>query len=203
MTTSPTTHFERKLTADGFLAIAGCDEVGRGAWAGPLVAAAVIMPHAPRLKGIRDSKQLTPERRTQLSQRIQEAATSHALGVVESHEIDELGLTAANALAMQRAVEGLSHTPDHVLVDAFTIDAINIPQTAIIRGDQTVYSIAAASIVAKVFRDAIMQELDTAFPHYGFSAHKGYGTRAHVAALTQHGMTQHHRISFQPIREML
>lgn len=201
--TSPTTHFERKLTGDGFLAIAGCDEVGRGAWAGPLVAAAVIMPHTPRLRGIRDSKQLTPARRTELSQRIQETAIAHALGVVASHEIDELGLTAANALAMQRAVEGLSRNPDHVLVDAFTIDAIKIPQTAIIRGDQTVYSIAAASIVAKVFRDAMMQELDTEFPHYGFKAHKGYGTRAHVAALQKHGPTKHHRTSFQPIREML
>lgn len=199
---TPTKQFEQQLHGDGYTMIAALDEAGRGAWAGPVVAAAVVMPSTPRLRGIRDSKQLSASKREQLAQRIRETATTHALGIVEAHEIDALGIARANILAFERAIAGLTQQPDHLLIDAFSIDTIDIPQTAIIRGDQKVYSIAAASILAKVARDAILIELHTQHPAYAFNTHKGYGTAAHRAAIEQHGITPQHRRSFRPMSEM-
>lgn len=197
-----TTQHEKKLAQKGLRFVAGLDEAGRGAWAGPVVAAAVVMPSVPRLRGVRDSKQLSAQKREHLAERIRQTAITHALGIVEAHEIDQHGIARANILAFERAIAGLAQQPDHLLIDAFSIDTIDIPQTAIIRGDQKVYSIAAASILAKVARDAIMTELHAQYPEYGFDTHKGYGTSVHRNAIEQHGITKHHRKSFRPMSEM-
>jgi ribonuclease HII len=200
---NPSQNFERTLHAEGFFSIAALDEAGRGAWAGPVVAAAVVMPLKPRLRGIKDSKQLSATKREQFAQKIKATAITHALGIVDAHEIDQIGIARANILAFERAIADLTQQPDHLFIDAFSIDTIDIPQTAIIKGDQKVYSIAAASILAKVARDNMMVELHAKHPHYGFDAHKGYGTAAHRAALKQHGITKHHRKTFRPMSETI
>lgn len=203
MHNQPTTQYEKRLADLGINYIAGVDEVGRGAWAGPLVAAAVIMPTKPRLRGIRDSKQLTPNKRLQFSAAIKNIAIDWALGVVTAQEIDVKGITEANALAMERAIQKLHHTPEHVLVDAFRFFRGSMSFTAIDHGDALVYSIAASSIIAKVARDQMMCQYHFSFEQYGFAKHKGYGTIAHIAALKRYGISSLHRKSFQPIKLMI
>lgn len=203
MISIPTQHYEKHFAANKSRVIAGVDEVGRGAWAGPLVAAAVIMPLKPRLYGVRDSKQLSPKKRTRLTKKIKEHAIAWSVCVISSEEVDALGIVRANMDAMMRAVMTLSVRTDHVLVDAFTIYGLPIPHTAIPHGDANVYSIAAASIIAKVARDEMMDQEHERYPFFHFTTNKGYGTPEHAAALQRHGMTPLHRRSFHPMRSMI
>lgn len=202
MPTIPGVTYEKELTQQGFRAIAGVDEVGRGAWAGPIVACAVIMPLTPRLHGIRDSKALSPARRELLAERIRECAIDVGIGIIPREQIDEVGIGVANALAMQAAVEQLQNV-DYILTDGKPQKHLPLPHTAVVKGDALIYSVAAASIIAKVTRDALMREYAVEFPEYLFHINKGYGTLEHRAALEQHGMCVQHRRSFHPMSSML
>lgn len=202
MHTAPTMKHERELAGQGFQLIAGVDEVGRGAWAGPIVACAVIMPFRPRLRGIRDSKLLSRPKRELLAGRIRSLAWSIGVGVVSHEEIDRSGINAANQRAMQHAIAQLRQV-DFLLVDGRPCYSFDTQHTAIINGDALVYSIAAASIVAKVERDHIMREYHGQFPEYAFVMNKGYGTAGHQQALHTCGLSPIHRRSFQPMCDML
>jgi ribonuclease HII len=193
---------ERALWATGITRIAGVDEVGVGPLAGPVVAAAVIVPPEMRVRGVDDSKTLRPALREELAERIRAEAAAVSLGVVDVDEIDRINIYQATLEAMRRAVVGLAVVPEHVIVDARTIPGIALPQTPIIKGDSRSYAVAAASIVAKVARDRMMRALHERHPEYGFAAHAGYGTPAHLAALAQHGPCPAHRRSFAPVRQM-
>ncbi|MDJ0787664.1 MAG: ribonuclease HII [Myxococcota bacterium] len=192
----------RRLQEGGARFIAGVDEVGVGPLAGPVVAAAVVLEGTPRLEGLDDSKRLTSPERERLDREIR--AHVRALHVVEvwNEEIDRLNIYQATLLAMRRAVEGLACRPDHLLVDARTIPRVAIPQTPLVKGDARDASIAAASIVAKVHRDALMQRLDADYPGYGFASHKGYGTGAHLEAIRRRGPSPVHRRSFAPVSQL-
>jgi ribonuclease HII len=181
-------------------AVAGVDEVGRGPLAGDVVAAAVVFRGAIPLPGLRDSKQLSEQRRLTLAPRIQQCALAWAIGRASVIEIDSLNILQASLLAMRRAVDGLRVVPDFVLVDGNRLPAWDFASAAVIGGDALVPAISAASIVAKVTRDAEMIELDRRYPVYGFAAHKGYPTPAHLAALAAHGPCPAHRRSFAPVR---
>lgn len=194
--------YEQRLYSQGFKLVAGVDEAGRGALAGPLVAAAVILPRDARIPGIRDSKKLLAEQREQLYERIVETAISWSAVSIESTEIDSRGLQWANLKALERAARTLSHKSDYALIDGFDVKALEIPSLALIKGDSRSISIAAASIVAKVTRDRIMCDLHKAYPAYGFDQHKGYGTAAHLEALAKHGSSAIHRKSFAPVAEL-
>ena len=192
----------RELRGAGARCIAGVDEVGMGPLAGPVVAAAVVLPDAARLDGLDDSKRLRASARARLAAEIRTQAESFAIAEVWPEEIDTLNIYRAGLEAMRRAVLALGVAPDHVLVDARTIPAIDVPQTALVGGDGRDASIAAASVVAKVHRDAIMQRLDGDFPGYGFARHKGYPTADHLAALRRRGPTPVHRRSFAPVSQL-
>ncbi len=183
--------------------VAGVDEAGRGPLAGPVVAAAVILDPEQPISGLNDSKRLTAARRERLAQEIRSRAHSWALGRAEVEEIDELNILGATMLAMQRAVAGLNPTPGHVLVDGNRCPPLPCPATPVIGGDGRVAAIAAASILAKVFRDAEMLELDRQHPGYGFGGHKGYPSRLHLEALQAMGPCPVHRRSFAPVRAAL
>jgi ribonuclease HII len=191
---------ERSLRAQGFSLIAGLDEAGMGAWAGPVVAAAVILPDGARLPLARDSKSLTALQRERCAVAIRRMAVAWAVGIASHAEVDELNVRAAGLLAMRRAVEALAVQPDHLLLDAFRIPNFDIPQRGIIRGDRRVKCIAAASVIAKVHRDGLMVTLGGEHPGYGFAVHKGYGTAAHAAAVQKLGPCAIHRMSYEPIR---
>jgi ribonuclease HII len=178
--------------------IAGVDEVGRGPLAGPVVTAAVILQHS--IKGITDSKKLSPEKRMALSIQIKQEALAFAYGRAEVEEIDRLNIHKATLLAMKRAIEGLSITPEKILVDGKFIPDTKIPCEAIVNGDFLIESIGAASIIAKVARDEEMVELDVLYPGYGFAKHKGYATRGHFQSLENLGPCAIHRRSFEPIK---
>ena len=190
---------ERRLGERDYRAIAGIDEVGRGCLAGPVVAAAVILDPARRPRGLRDSKQLTAAARERLASVIATAAVAIALGVVDSIEIDRTDILRATLEAMRQAVEGLRVRPDYLLVDAVRIPAISIPQEGLIRGDSRSASIAAASIIAKVYRDAMMRSLHPLYPAYRIDANKGYGTPDHLNALRRLGATPLHRTTFRGV----
>ncbi|HIC93524.1 MAG TPA: ribonuclease HII [Anaerolineae bacterium] len=199
---------EMALYAQGYRLIAGLDEAGRGAWAGPVVAAAVILPLArpqlaEELTGVRDSKRLAPAERERLCQVIEGTALSVGVGVVPPDMIDRMGILPATRLAMREAVARLSPAPDFLLVDFLRLPTLAIPQKSIAGGDALSLSIAAASIVAKVKRDRLMVELEARYPGYGFARHKGYGTREHRQALAHLGPSPVHRLSFAPMREMI
>lgn len=196
MVLRPTFQYERELIAQGYSAIVGVDEAGCGALAGPLVAAAVIFPLDSGLALVRDSKTLSPAQRDSLYFEIIEKADAWGVGEVSHEEIFEIGLRPANYLAMRRAIEKIE-APDFVLVDAWTIPGISIPQKGIVKGDQLVKSIAAASVIAKVTRDRIMIELAREFPEYGFDEHKGYGTKRHREAIKEHGPCSIHRLRYK------
>lgn len=198
----PTFQHERALFHQGFRLIVGVDEVGSGALAGPVLAGAVVLPFNSRLGAIADSKLLTAREREVVCVQIQERATAWAVGRASVEEINRLGIRPATLLAMKRAVEQIPHA-DFVLVDAWTIPEITIKQRGIIRGDRTVKSIAAGSIVAKVARDQEMSELAERYPVYGFDQHKGYGTLAHKRALRQYGACVMHRQHYKPVQEVL
>jgi ribonuclease HII len=194
---------EYELRRAGFRRIAGLDEVGRGSLAGPVVAAAVILPARPRIRGLRDSKVLPRSRREALYEQIVARADAIGVGCIEVEVIDRINILQATKLAMREALAHLPEAPDHLLIDALTIREAPYPQRAIIDGDAISSSIAAASIVAKVTRDRICDEMDIRFPSYGFGRHKGYGTRGHYAALVREGPCDWHRRSFAPIRMLL
>lgn len=200
---TPTFHEERALLAQGFSIIAGVDEVGCGCLAGAVYAAAVILPLTSRIGLIRDSKLLSAVQRERVAEKIRQVATDYAVGSASVEEIDTMNIRRAAALAMRRAIESLRIAPEFILVDAFRIPGVTIPHKNIIRGDRYVKSIAAASIIAKVARDAYAKKLDAEFPGYGFAQHKGYGTRQHQEVLRQLGPSVVHRKSFAPVRELL
>ena len=194
---------ERELRRAGFQHIAGLDEVGRGSLAGPVVAAAVMLPERHRIKGLRDSKVLARSRREALYELILDRAEAVGVGCVEVDVIDAINILQATKLAMAEALDRLRERPDHLVVDALTLREVDIPQRAIIDGDAISASIAAASIVAKVTRDRICDEFDERYPAYGFTRNKGYGTRFHYDALLADGPCAWHRRSFAPIRLLL
>lgn len=204
--TLPRVTYERSLYDSGITTIAGVDEVGRGALAGPLVAAAVILPSIDSLSSdfdfwdsVRDSKTIPENRRAVLARGITDRAVAFSSAAIEPREIEELGVGPSNRIAMERAVLGLNPQPDVLLIDAMTIES-NLWQIGIINGDALSLSIAAASIVAKVARDRLMIEYATQYPAYGFARNKGYGVPAHIAALIQHGACPLHRRCFSPVR---
>jgi ribonuclease HII len=200
---------ELALWRAGLHLIAGIDEAGRGAMAGPVVAAAVILPlHAPdalcrTLAGLRDSKLLTPSKRDHFFDLIHRTALAIGVGAASAPVIDTVGIAPAARLAMLGAISRLGHQPDHLLIDAFELPCPPAPQRAIIKGDRKCLSIAAASVIAKVTRDRLMVELDAAYPEYGLARNKGYVTQAHKLALHHHGPTSIHRLSYAPVQAEL
>ena len=195
-------NFERLLWKSGLRLIAGVDEVGVGPLAGPVVAAAVIFPPGTELLGIDDSKRVEAEDRIRLAAVIRQSAAAIGIGSAAVDEVDRLNIYQAALLAMRRAVEALSVKPEHLLVDARTIPEMAIPQNAFNKGDGINFSIAAASIIAKTHRDALMEALDKKYPGYGFAQHKGYGTAEHQSAIGRLGPCPIHRLSFAFIREL-
>jgi ribonuclease HII len=193
-----TLRYEKNAWASGAVLVAGVDEVGRGSLFGPVVAAAVILDPAYRIRGLRDSKLLPPERRELLAPRIREHAVAWAIAAVDAARIDQINIYQASRLAMHDAVMRLQPAADHLLIDAMRLDC-ELPQRAIIHGDALSASIAAASILAKVERDRMMCEWDAVFPEYGLASHKGYSAPKHLAALKQYGPTPLHRQSFAPV----
>jgi ribonuclease HII len=191
--------FEREARGQGFCAVAGVDEVGRGALFGPVFAAAVILSPDRPIRGLRDSKELLPARREKLDERIRERAVAWATAAADAIEIDRINIYQASRLAMKRAVEKLSPASDFLLIDALKID-LPLPQRSIIRGDALSQCIAAASIVAKVHRDRCMREWDRIFPQYGLVRNKGYSAPEHLKALEEFGPAPLHRFSFEPVR---
>lgn len=204
---APDLRFEAKLWASGVLAVAGLDEAGRGAWAGPVSAGAVIFP--PRgdllalLPRVRDSKQMPPAERAFWAREIQVQALAFAVGFASNEEIDALGIVPATRLAMERAVAGLSVPPAHLLIDALRLPGLQLPQTSLVKGDARALSISAASILAKIARDAWMCEASAQYPEFGFARHKGYGTAVHSAALQHYGPCAIHRLTFAPIKQAI
>jgi len=192
---------EREYWRAGVRWLAGVDEVGVGPLAGPVIAAAVVLPESVRERGVDDSKRLTAAQREDLAGRIRAVALGVGVGRAEVDEIDRVNVYQAALLAMRRAVEALPVQPERVLVDARTIPGIALPQTPMVKGDQRSYSIAAASIIAKVTRDALMRELDATYPQYGFGRNMGYGTAEHLEAIARHGPCPVHRRSFSPVRQ--
>jgi ribonuclease HII len=189
---------ERQLWDNGLAHVAGVDEVGMGPLAGPVVAAAVVFADGKKIYGIGDSKILTRKARERAAARIRERALGVGIGVVDPEEIDRLNIYQAGLKAMRLAIEALPFVPDHVVVDGRNIPGLPVPQTRYVRGDGRVYSIAAASILAKVYRDDLMLRCDQSYPQYGFRHHVGYATREHLQALRTFGPSPLHRRSFAP-----
>ncbi len=207
---SPTLEVEARLWRAGFVRVAGVDEAGRGALAGPVVAGAVILPIQPQPDAppppwdqVRDSKMLSPARREVLFPLIQAASLAWGIGEASAQEIDRMGIAPATRLAMQRAIEALTPPPDHLIIDWVRLDRVNLPQESFVKGDARMISIAAASILAKVHRDRLMVALADAYPDYGFERHKGYGAAGHMAALAALGPSPVHRHTFSPIAPKL
>jgi len=197
---------EKILEAQGYQYIAGIDEVGRGPLAGPVVAAAVILPchiDTPWLNQVKDSKQLSPARRELLFHHIHEVAISIGIGVVQHKIIDAEGIVKATRLAMKLAIGQLSPPPEFLLIDYMRLPEVPLPQKGITNGDSLCFSIACASIIAKVSRDHMMRELDGIYPGYGLAQHKGYGTREHLACLCRLGPSPIHRQSFKPVKNII
>lgn len=202
MIATPDLHYERGLWRAHFKRVAGLDEAGRGALAGPIAAAAVILPNdnpplARTLNGVRDSKQLTPPARERLAPRIKEISLGWGVGFASAQEIDSLGIAAAARLAALRALESMHIFPDFLLTDfRLELPELDIPQTALVKGDRLSLSVAAASILAKTSRDEVMRAIDLQYPRYGFARHNGYGTSLHRAMIAQIGHSPLHRKSF-------
>ena len=196
---------EQLLASAGISPIAGVDEAGRGACAGPLVIASVVLhdPFAPELAVVRDSKEIPESKRDAVFELIQSIAASVSVVIVPASEVDSRGVHAANLDGMRRAVQGLDIEPAYVLTDGYAIEGLGVPNLAVWKGDQVVVSISAASVVAKVTRDRIMRELDKEFPLYGFAGHKGYITASHTQALLEHGPCAEHRTSFANVAALI
>jgi ribonuclease HII len=193
--------YEQMLNDQGFDLIAGADEAGRGALAGPLAAAAVILPRKAKLYGLRDSKQLSPEKRDKLFDVIKDHAIAWNVVTIGNNEIDKNGIQWANVTALKRAVSGLSKEADYVLSDAFELPSLNQPCLPLIKGDSKSLTIAAASVLAKVTRDRMMGDYHEEYTQYGFDKHKGYGTFEHIEAIKRFGPSSIHRMSFAPCSE--
>lgn len=192
--------FEKRAFAKGFKFIAGVDEVGRGCLAGPVVAGAVILdPAKPLPIGLNDSKKISKKKREAISIEVQEHSLTYAFGQVEADEIDQINILEATKKAMKLAIQNLLVNADFLLIDALELKDVDLPQKGIIRGDSISASIAAASIIAKVYRDNLMKDYAEAFPKYGFERHAGYGTKFHLEALRNHGATTIHRKSFKGV----
>ena len=202
----PDMQMETDLLSRGFKVIAGIDEVGRGALAGPVVAAAVVIPGdniLPVYDGIRDSKEMNALERETAFEVIIKWAVDIGIGIVSPQIIDEINILGATRRAMRQAIGNLSRQPDYLLIDGTPIPRSLIAQQGIIKGDKHCFSIACASIIAKVIRDRIMVDLDRNYPHYGFAIHKGYGTKKHLQCLNQNGPIEIHRYSFAPVRNLV
>jgi len=194
---------ERSAQKLGFLRIAGCDEVGRGPMFGPVVAAAVILPTGCRLRGLNDSKQVAEKKRNELDVEIRAKALAWAIAAVDAETIDRINIRKASLLAMRMAVEQLALAPDYLLIDGCDTIEWNCPQQSVVQGDATSFSIAAASVLAKVYRDRMLVELDAVYPGYGLARHKGYCSREHLAALDRLGPTPLHRRNWSPVAQMM
>jgi len=204
MSQPPNLAEENKLKSQGYKLIAGIDEVGRGALAGPVVASAVILPaYLPWFKLVRDSKELSPKKREFLFSLISSKALAVGTGIVPPQMIDSINILEATRLAMVQAVEKLPKQLSFLLIDRLTLPQCSIPQMGITKGDKLCLSIACASIIAKVTRDHIMEELDRTYHGYGFAKHKGYGTKEHISRLQQLGPSPIHRLSFAPVRNVI
>lgn len=188
---------ENELYAKEITTICGIDEAGRGPLAGPVVVAAVIMPKDSFIEGVNDSKKVSEKKRELLYEQITKEAIAYGVGIIDQKEIDKINILNATKKGLTEAIKQLKVKPNIILVDALNgIDTCSIPYTSIIKGDAKCYSIAAASIIAKVTRDRIMRQWDEIYPEYGFEKHKGYGTKAHIEAIKQYGLTPLHRLSF-------
>lgn len=188
---------EENLHSQGIEYICGIDEAGRGPLAGPVVVAAAIMPKDSMIEGVNDSKKVSEKKRELLYEKITEEAIAWGVGIIDQKEIDRINILNATKEGLTEAVKSLNVKPDRIIVDALNgIDTLGIPYTSIIKGDAKCYSIAAASIIAKVTRDRIMREWDEIYPQYGFEKHKGYGTKAHIEAIKEYGLCPLHRLSF-------
>lgn len=188
---------EENLHSQGIEYICGIDEAGRGPLAGPVVVAAAIMPKDSMIEGVNDSKKVSEKKRELLYEKITEEAIAWGVGIIDQKEIDRINILNATKEGLTEAVKSLNVRPDRIIVDALNgIDTLGIPYTSIIKGDAKCYSIAAASIIAKVTRDRIMRQWDEIYPEYGFEKHKGYGTKAHIEAIKQYGLCPLHRLSF-------
>jgi len=188
---------EKKLYSNGSKYICGIDEAGRGPLAGPVAVGAVILPENSMIEGVNDSKKISEKKRKKIYTQIIEEAISYSVGIVDQNKIDEINILESTKLALKIALEGLEIKPDIIMVDALNnIDTLGIPYISVIKGDEKVYSIAAASIIAKVTRDRIMSEFDEIYPAYGFARHKGYGTAEHIRVIKEQGPCMIHRKSF-------
>ena len=197
----PGLHFERQAQAEGYTLVAGVDEVGRGCLAGPVVAAACILDAKKRLpKGLNDSKKLTPKKRDEIAAKLKSVCVAYAIGQVEADEIDEINILEATKKAMRLAIQGLACGTDYLLIDALKLKDVDLPQMPIIRGDAICASIAAASVLAKTYRDRLMTEYHAEYPNYGFDGHKGYAASVHLDALREHGPCSIHRMTFHGVR---
>lgn len=195
--------YERELYKDNITLIAGVDEAGRGPLAGPVVAAAVILPKNYHLEGLNDSKQLTEKRREEYFKILNKEALSIGVGIVSAKEIDEINILEASRKAMYIALSNLNITPEYILSDAMSLNDIDIPSMPIIHGDALSLSIAAASVIAKVTRDHIMYELDEKYPEYNFKKHKGYPTKEHMELLKKYGVMEEYRMSYRPVKKVV
>ena len=193
--------YEKELYKAGYQAIAGIDEVGRGPLAGPVVAAAVILPLGCKIKGLNDSKKIPKKKHQEIYQAVMDKALAVGIGLMDSNIIDQVNIYEATKLAMKEALSKLSLKPDYLLIDAMKLD-VEIPQESIIKGDANSLSIAAASIVAKITRDKLMADYDKEFPRYGFAKNAGYGTKSHLQGLERNGVTPIHRKTFEPVKSM-
>ena len=203
--TIPNFDEESALISQGYRFIAGVDEAGRGALAGPVVAAAVILPPDstfPRLQSVKDSKLVSPEKREELYLLIVEESLATGVGIIDNAIIDSVNILNATKIAMREAVRQLSSAPDYILIDGSTLTRIPCRQKCIVKGDRYCLSISCASIIAKVVRDHIMNEYDNLYPEYGFARHKGYGTEYHLLCLREYGPVNIHRYSFAPIKNL-
>ncbi len=197
-------NLENSLHTQGYKAVCGVDEVGRGPLAGPVVAAAVILPHDVKIEGLTDSKKLSPAKRDRIFDEIAQIGLVCAIGILDNEDIDKINILQASLMAMRKAVHDLSEKPDFVIVDGnYPIPKISQPQYAVIGGDALCQSVAAASVVAKVTRDRIMDHYQSLYPSFSFAKHKGYPTAAHIAELKEFGPTDIHRKTFKPVAEVL
>jgi ribonuclease HII len=195
--------FERKARKAGFSRIAGLDEAGRGPLAGPVAAAAVVLPDGLLIPGLTDSKKVSERERDRLFDVIREKALCFGIGIADERTIDDVNILQATIIAMERALQQLAPSPDYLLIDALSLPRVSLPQNGIVKGDCRSHSIAAASILAKVTRDRLMLELHERHPQYNFKRHKGYGTREHLELLRKYGPCEAHRRTFNPVAQML
>ncbi len=195
--------YEYELYDKGITLIAGMDEVGRGPLYGPVVAAAVILPPKYKIEGLTDSKKLTPRKRDLFYDIIREQALAIGIGIIGPERIDEINIYQATKEAMYEAISNLKIKPEHILIDAMKLEKLDIPSTSIIKGDLKSHSIAAASVIAKVTRDRMMDKISEKYPQYGFEKHKGYPTKKHVEAVLKYGVLEGHRKTFEPIKSII